>query len=402
MSKILISYRREDSQDVTGRIYDRLIQQFGREGVFKDVDSIPLGVDFREHLDQQVAKCGVFLAVIGRNWMKGKGRKGKSRLEEPRDWVRIEVESALKRHIPIIPVLVGGASIPPADRLPSSIQDLSYRNGIPVRPDPDFHRDMDRLIEYLTQQVRDIGEAQTKPDTQLKPVEAETKQSTPTTPVDMVKVSKGRFLYGDDKVRETIDYDYWIDQYPVTNREYRAFVLAEGYENLQCWSDDGWKWKMENNLRFPKYWNDPEYGKADYPVVGVSYYEAEAYATWAGKRLPFEQEWEKAARGEDGREYPWGDEFDKARCNSSEAGIGHTTPVTQYPNGGSPFGCYDMAGNVLEWCADWYEKNGGFRVAKGGSWIGPPSFLRASFRGGFSADHRGSNLGFRLAQDLEP
>ncbi len=82
--------------------------------------------------------------------MKAKDHKDKSRLEDPGDSVRIEIESALKRQIPVIPVLVSGASIPSADRLPASVQDLSYRNGIEVRPDPDFHRDMDRLIEYLS------------------------------------------------------------------------------------------------------------------------------------------------------------------------------------------------------------------------------------------------------------
>lgn len=153
MSKILISYRREDSADATGRIYDRLVQQFGRTAVFKDVDSIPLGIDFRTYLDQQVAKCDVFLAVIGRNWMKPQGQKGKSRLADPADFVRLEIEAALKRQIPVIPVLVEGASIPPVDRLPTSLQALSYRNGIVVRPDPDFHRDMDRLIEHLRAQV---------------------------------------------------------------------------------------------------------------------------------------------------------------------------------------------------------------------------------------------------------
>src|SRR5215472_16467854 len=103
MSKILISYRREDSADVTGRIYDRLIQAFDRESVFKDVDSIPLGVNFRIYLDAQVAKCHVFLAVIGRDWMKTKGVRSKSKLEDPKDFVRIEIESALKREIPVIP-----------------------------------------------------------------------------------------------------------------------------------------------------------------------------------------------------------------------------------------------------------------------------------------------------------
>jgi formylglycine-generating enzyme required for sulfatase activity len=153
MSKVLISYRREDSAHVTGRIYDRLVQQFGRTAVFKDVDSIPLGIDFRTYLDQQVAKCDVFLGVIGRNSMKPQGQKGKSRLADPADFVRLEIEAALKRQIPVIPVLVEGASIPAVDRLPTSLQGLSYRNGIVVRPDPDFHRDMDRLIEHLRTQI---------------------------------------------------------------------------------------------------------------------------------------------------------------------------------------------------------------------------------------------------------
>lgn len=404
MSKILISYRREDSADVTGRIYDRLIQQFGREGVFKDVDSIPIGVDFRRYLDEQVAKCDVFLAVIGRNWMKAKGRKGKSRLEEPGDFVRIEVESALKRDIPIVPVLVGGASTPPADRLPASIQDLSYRNGIAVRPDPDFHRDMDRLIEYLTQQVSGLANPQTKPVNPSKSVPGEAKSvASPAPPMDMVKVPAGLFLAGEEKTREIIDHGYWIDKYPVTNEKYRAFVSAGGYNNQVYWSPEGWTWKTKNNITGPEYWNDAKWNKGDHPVVGVSYYEAEAYAKWAGKRLPTEQEWEKAARGEDGRQYPWGAEFDKAYCNSSESGLEHTTPVTQYPNGVSPYGCYDMAGNVWEWCVDWYdEEQQDLRVRRGGSWLDLLGTLRASTRNWLHAGHRSINVGFRLAQDLEP
>lgn len=464
MSKILISYRREDSADVSGRIYDRLVHEFGVGTIFKDVDSIPFGIDFRKYLDAQVAKCEVFLAIIGRDWVKKRGSKGKSRLEDPADYVRIEVESALRRQIPVIPVLVSGATIPPINRLPVSLQDLSYRNGVVVRPDPDFHRDMDRLIEFLRQEVAGLldprGEssvvverevevvkerpspapvarpspvseekhetvakeklgpvseekptraAEEKPST--RPAEAEqpsagqSSDRSPKTaqqevPFEMVKVPKGPFLYGDQNIRLVIEHDYWIDQYPVTNQKYGEFVLCGGYEKQQCWSSEGWEWKTENSITHPAHWNDGEWRHPDHPVVGVSYYEAEAYAIWAGKRLPTEQEWEKAARGEDGRQYPWGERFDKNRCNSQESGIGDTTPVTQYLNGVSPYGCYDMAGNVWEWCSNWYGESHGRRVLRGGSWNFNPADLRVSYRFRGGAGFRNSFVGFRLVQDI--
>ncbi|HKP46128.1 MAG TPA: toll/interleukin-1 receptor domain-containing protein [Pyrinomonadaceae bacterium] len=144
---IFITYRREDSSDVAGRIYDRLCSQFGSQTVFKDVDSIPLGVDFRKYLDESVGKCNVLLAVIGRHWLRGE--QGSQRLEDAGDFVRIELEAALKRDIPIIPVLVQGAVLPVENELPATLQSLVYRNGIPVRPDPDFHNDMDRLIKGI-------------------------------------------------------------------------------------------------------------------------------------------------------------------------------------------------------------------------------------------------------------
>ena len=94
--------------------------------------------------------------------------------------------------------------------------------------------------------------------------------------------------------------------YPVTNEEFRAFISADGYKNQAHWSQEGWTWRTANNTQTPVYWNDTEWNKPVHPVVGVSYYEAEAYAKWAGKRLPTEQEWEKAARGTDGALVPLG------------------------------------------------------------------------------------------------
>ena len=144
---IFISYRRQDSNDVTGRIYDRLVQYFGRETIFKDVDSIPLGIDFRESLGDAVGKCNLFLAVIGRQWLSSQSESGARRLDDPRDFVRIEIEAAMRRDIPVIPLLVQGAGMPGEKDLPPSLQALVFRNAIPIRPDPDFHHDIDRLIK---------------------------------------------------------------------------------------------------------------------------------------------------------------------------------------------------------------------------------------------------------------
>ena len=148
IEKIFLSYRRDDSADATGRIYDRLVQRFGKEQIFKDVDSIPLGVDFREHLGNVVGRCNLVLVVIGDRWIDA-GQAGARRLDDAADFVRIEIEAALERRIPVVPVLVRGATIPADSALPPSLRALAYRNGMSVRSDPDFHRDMDRLIAGL-------------------------------------------------------------------------------------------------------------------------------------------------------------------------------------------------------------------------------------------------------------
>jgi len=150
---IFVSYRRSDSADIAGRIYDRLIGRFGKDPVFKDVDSIPLGFDFKEYLGKKVGECDVLLAVIGDRWLEATDPSGKNRLDDPTDFVRIEIESALERGIPVIPLLVRDAKMPSEESLPSSLRKLVYRNGTPIRSDPDFHRDMDRLISALEKYV---------------------------------------------------------------------------------------------------------------------------------------------------------------------------------------------------------------------------------------------------------
>lgn len=153
-SHIFVSYRRSDSADIAGRIYDRLIGKFGKGPIFKDVDSIPLGLDFKEYLDMKVGECDVFLAIIGGEWLTASDAAGNRRIDDPTDFVRIEIESALQRKIPVIPLLVRDARMPREADLPASLHKLAYRNGTPIRSDPDFHRDMDRLIAALEKYVK--------------------------------------------------------------------------------------------------------------------------------------------------------------------------------------------------------------------------------------------------------
>ncbi len=153
--KCFISYRRYDSADVVGRIYDRLVAAFGPGKIFKDVDNIPIGADFRKVIDEAVSSCAVLLVVIGRDWVAVTNERDLRRLDDPNDFVRIEIEMALKHSIPIVPLLVREAIMPREEELPQSLQELVYRHGAQIRSDPDFHRDMDRLIQSLNSLLQD-------------------------------------------------------------------------------------------------------------------------------------------------------------------------------------------------------------------------------------------------------
>jgi len=149
MPGIFISYRRSDNPDAVGRIYDRLVSEFGKARVFKDVDSIPLGQDFRGHLNDVVGACSAVLAVIGPRWTDARNAAGQRRLDDIDDFVRIELEAALARNVPVVPVLVGHATMPGTADLPVSLASMVYRQAIEVRPDPDFHHDSTRLVAAL-------------------------------------------------------------------------------------------------------------------------------------------------------------------------------------------------------------------------------------------------------------
>jgi hypothetical protein len=149
MKKVFISYRREDAQDAAGRICDRLAREFGQHSVFMDVDNIPFGVDFREHLHTSVMQCDILLAVIGKTWLDSKTADGLRRLDNPDDFVRFEIELALKQPCTlVIPLMLHGTPVPSADKLPGSLKELAYRAAVDIRH-THFQRDLDALVEHL-------------------------------------------------------------------------------------------------------------------------------------------------------------------------------------------------------------------------------------------------------------
>jgi sulfatase modifying factor 1 len=207
----------------------------------------------------------------------------------------------------------------------------------------------------------------------------------------MVCIPAGKFLYGGMKEERELP-GFWIGRTPVTNAEYKWFLDAHP-DHPVPFADDEWAhpYNWDGQLRtFPP-------GRADHAVVLVAWHDAKAYAEWAGARLPTEKEWEKAARGTDGRRYPWGN-WEEGRCNTIETQIYATRPVAFYsPRGDSPYGCVDMAGNVWEWTA---TEDGGDRVVRGGSFVNDRFHARCAFRD-WDLDNSGVRFyGFRVCVAL--
>jgi formylglycine-generating enzyme required for sulfatase activity len=242
----------------------------------------------------------------------------------------------------------------------------------------------------------------------------------------MVLIPAGGFLMGsdaykdrnarDNEIPQHLLYlpDYYLAKTAVTNGQYRTFVSVAGHAPPEHWEG-----------------RSPPGGKENHPVVNVSWHDATAFCGWLSKvtgkpyRLPSEAEWEKGARGSDGRLFPWGDVWDGKRCNSGEDDHADTTPVGACPQGASPYGLLDMSGNVWEWTLSlwgsaWkepsfkypYDPTDGredleagesiIRILRGGSWLVPSVDARTAYRNGFLPDHRFNTIGFRCCMSSTP
>ncbi len=229
---------------------------------------------------------------------------------------------------------------------------------------------------------------------------------------DMLLIPDGEFIMGsDNRMRDEKPLHvvylkaFYIDRFEMTNEDYKKFVDAAGYHAPDNWLHDNWK-----GGNYPP-------GKGNHPVIFVNWNDADVYCKWRGKRLPREREWEKAARGTDGRTYPWGNEWDMNKSNNPLRGHKGTMAVGSFKAGKSPYGLYDMSGNVWEWVDDYYLPHPGsdyvnpefgqeYRLLKGGSWwdcsfyscgISAPVFNRAFF----DASTKNDSLGFRCAADAK-
>lgn len=243
---------------------------------------------------------------------------------------------------------------------------------------------------------------------------------------EMIEIPAGEFEMGNDSL-DALDNErpvhrvyldkYWIDRYPVTIKQYRQFINAGGYKKSEFWSPEGWQWLQENGITQPLYWRE-ETTQENHPVCGVSWYEADAYSRFIGKRLPIEAEWEKAASWDvkNGccRTYPWGEtEPNSQLCNHNNIQQ-QTTAINTYLDGQSAYGLVDVLGNVWEWTSTWFDGYQGFeffpyrgysqvyfdgqhRVLKGGSWATRPWALRCSFRNWYYPGVRQIIAGFRCA-----
>lgn len=419
MTKLFISYRREDSEGLTGRIYDRLVAHFGKEEVFIDVDTIPFGVDFVDHLSAAVSQCDILLAMIGEQWLdvchKEGPHQGQRRLDDTSDFVRIEIQAALERNIPVIPVLIGKTAMPGQEQLPNELKKLARRNAAEVRFGRDFHNHVDRLIqgiEHLLQTMQKAGDAGQVCSRANKTQPKSGDIITNSLGMKFAWIPPGTFLMGSPKTEaERSD-----------NEAQHKVTLSMGFNmGVHLVTQEQWQAVMGNNPSNFK-------GEKNLPVEQASWEDCQEFIKKLGDkdkkayRLPTEAEWEYACRAGTKTPFWFGETISTDQANydgnhiygNGKKGVYRqkTTPVGSFP--ANAWGLHDTHGNLSEWCQDWfgvYPQNdvvdpqgrdaGQYRVLRGGAWINDPWDCRSASRLGNAPGFRDCYYGLRVCFCLD-
>ena len=435
MPNVFISYRRSDSAYPAQYIYETLASHFGEESVFLDVDNIPIGVDFHEYLDNAVSKCDVLLTVIGERWLNTTNEVGERRLDDPDDFVRIEIESALSRGIPVIPVLIENATMPKAADLPESLGLLCRRNAAELRPGRDFRKHLDKIVEGIHDTFRhhllekgmldggiDFDHTIISSDVRIKDAAQYSKSLRGIRPGQAWEANRlkipfcwcppGRFTMGgllDEKVRQkavevALTSGFWIGKYPVTQGQWLGLM------GITRWS--GKKFFKKGDT---------------FPAPYISWQDATNFCSKLTEEerqdgrlpsgwqyiLPTEAQWEYACQAGATSRFFFGDDESELgdyawyKDNTNDIGEEYAHEVGQKkPNA---WGLYDVLGNVSEWCLDWYQEDlpggndpcvsmgGSNRVYRGGSWYSNSGFCQSGFRYWATPSFRDYYLGFRVA-----
>jgi formylglycine-generating enzyme required for sulfatase activity len=406
-----------------------LAQHFGEEAVFFDVDSIPLGCDFHHFLTEQVRACQVLVAVIGRHWLDITDEHGQRRLEQDDDFVRIEVQTALQRNIPVVPVLVEGAIMPRATQLPDALRLLARRNAAEVRPGATFHQQLETLVQKLERTLQSITSSSSPvitsqvhtspPAVASSPVPAPIQIMTNSLGMKLAAIPPGRFTMGspesetgrlvDEGPQHEVELTkgFHLGVCPVTQDEYQQIVGSNPSNFTSDPRRPVEKVSWFDAVAFCNRLSERELLSPFYTIQG----EQVRIAGGDGYRLPTEAEWEYACRTGTTTRWWFGD--DESRLGEF-AWYGSNFGSTTHPVGEKPANAWrlrDVYGNVWEWCWDCFGKyssgravdptgpeSGERRVLSGGSWCSSSQFCRSAFRYSLQPVLRINNVGFRVAR----
>jgi formylglycine-generating enzyme required for sulfatase activity len=404
---VFISYRRAISKHLARSIYQDL--KMNDWDVFLDVNTIDSG-DFDRIILNQIGARAHFILLISKGSLERCTNNG--------DWVLKEIEEAVRLNRNIVPIVDEDANFShELGYLSENLRAIiGKKNSLPL-PHYFFDAAMEMLRnrflktpEYV--QIQEVpAEERAEVQKRLNKIAIEAPAAKSIKPSSLDLMPKP-FAW-----IEIPKKGYSMGKYPVTNAQFAEFIKAGGYKNDQWWTKEGWTQCEKEKWTEPRFWTDFKWNAAEQPVVGISWYEAIAFCLWlrdtTGEKimLPTEDEWQYAAQGDDGRVYPWGDDWDSSKCRNSVAGgygsAANTSHVSQYEGrGDSPFGLVDMAGNVWEWCVtDYINKTPDFnsfapsRVLRGGSWNNSyTDYFRCYHRYGREPNISYYDFGFRLSR----